>query len=62
MVVAVLLAALPFATWQLIQTGHFYVFSHRFVEDMIARLHGRPVACDLFFSPPSPQFLIFATE
>lgn len=40
MVVAVLLAALPFATRQLIETGHLYVFSHRFVEDMIARLHG----------------------
>jgi hypothetical protein len=39
-VVAALLVALPFAVWEFIQTGELYVLSHRFIPDIIARLHG----------------------
>jgi hypothetical protein len=39
-VIAVLLAATPFAFWEFIRTGELYVLSHRFVDDMVARLHG----------------------
>lgn len=39
-VIAVLLAATPFAVWEFVRTGEFYLFSQRFVEDMVARLHG----------------------
>jgi hypothetical protein len=39
-VIAVLLAATPFAVWELIKTGELYVLSHRFLDDMVARLHG----------------------
>jgi hypothetical protein len=40
LVITVLLAATPFAVWEFIQTGEFYLLSHRFVPEMIARLHG----------------------
>src|SRR6516164_9063279 len=39
-VIIALLAALPFAIWEFIQTGELYIFSHRFWPDPIARLHG----------------------
>jgi hypothetical protein len=40
LVIAALLAATPFAIWEFIHTGELYVLSHRFVDDMLARLHG----------------------
>jgi hypothetical protein len=40
LVVAALLAAIPFAVWEFIHTGEMYVLSHRFLDDMLARLHG----------------------
>jgi hypothetical protein len=40
LVIAALLVATPFAVWEFIQTGELYVFSHRLIPDMIARLHG----------------------
>ncbi|MBV8451204.1 MAG: hypothetical protein JOZ29_02885 [Deltaproteobacteria bacterium] len=40
-VIAVLIAATPFALAEFYRTGQIYLFSHRFVDDMIARLHGR---------------------
>jgi hypothetical protein len=39
-VIAVLFVAMPFAVWEFVQTGELYVLSHRFIPDMIARLHG----------------------
>jgi hypothetical protein len=39
-VIAVLLVATPFAVWEFIQTGELYILSHRFIPDLIARLHG----------------------
>src|SRR5689334_18706430 len=39
-VIGVLLAATPFAVWEFIQTGEFYVLSHRFLRDIVARFHG----------------------
>jgi hypothetical protein len=39
-VIAVLLAATPFAVWEFVRTGELYLLSHRFVDDMVARLHG----------------------
>jgi hypothetical protein len=39
-VVAVLLAALPFAVSEFIKTGEFYLFSPRFLRHMTARLSG----------------------
>jgi hypothetical protein len=39
-VILVLLAALPFAVWEFIQTGEFYMLSHRFWPDLVARFHG----------------------
>jgi hypothetical protein len=39
-VAVVLLAALPFAVWEFIQTGEFYMLSHRFLPDLVARFHG----------------------
>ena len=39
-VVVALLVATPFAVWEFIHTGELYVLSHRFMEDMVARLHG----------------------
>ena len=40
-VIVVLLAALPFAVADFLRTGQLYVFSQRFVDDMVARLPGR---------------------
>ena len=39
-VILVLVAATPFAVAEFFRTGHFYLFSRRFVDDMFARLHG----------------------
>ena len=39
-VILVLVAALPFAVWEFIQTGEFYLLSHRFWPDLVARFHG----------------------
>jgi hypothetical protein len=39
-VIIALLAATPFAVWDFMQTGELYVLSHRFLPDIIARLHG----------------------
>ncbi len=39
-VVVVLVAAVPFAVWEFIHTGELYLLSHRFLEDIVARLHG----------------------
>jgi hypothetical protein len=39
-VIIALLAALPFAVWEFIQTGELYIFSHRFWPDLVARFHG----------------------
>jgi hypothetical protein len=40
-VIVVLLAAVPFAIAEFLRTGQLYVFSRRFLDDMVARLHGR---------------------
>lgn len=55
-VVAAILIALPFAVAELLSRGELYLFSHRFLEDMAARLHGpgrlrfilQPVFASLF--------------
>jgi hypothetical protein len=39
-VMAVLVAALPFAVAEFLRTGELYLLSRRFVDDMVARLHG----------------------
>lgn len=39
-VTVVLLAALPFAICEFVQTGEFYMLSHRFLPDLVARFHG----------------------
>jgi hypothetical protein len=39
-VIAVLVAATPFAIWEFVQTREVYLFSQRFVDDMVARLSG----------------------
>jgi hypothetical protein len=36
----VLVAALPFAVAEFLRTGELYLLSRRFVDDMLARLHG----------------------
>jgi hypothetical protein len=46
----VLLAATPFAVWEFVHTGELYVLSHRFVDDMVARLHG-PGRMRFIFQP-----------
>jgi hypothetical protein len=40
LVVVALIAAVPFALLELIRTGEFYILSHRFAEDVVARFHG----------------------
>jgi hypothetical protein len=39
-VIIVLVAAVPFAVAELLKTGELYILSRRFVDDMVARLHG----------------------
>ena len=39
-VITVLVAALPFAAADFYRTGELYMLSRRFVDDMVARLHG----------------------
>jgi len=36
----VLVAAVPFAVAEFLKTGELYILSRRFVDDMVARLHG----------------------
>jgi hypothetical protein len=50
MVVVVLAAATPFAVAEFFRTGQLYVFSRRFVDDMVARLHG-PGRLRFIFQP-----------
>ena len=40
LVILALVAAIPFAVWEFIHTGELYILSHRFIDDMVARLHG----------------------
>ncbi|HYL59595.1 MAG TPA: hypothetical protein VEU51_12040 [Candidatus Acidoferrales bacterium] len=40
LVVAVLVAAIPFAVVEFFKTGELYVLSRRFADDMVARFHG----------------------
>jgi len=39
-VIIVLVAAVPFAVAEFLKTGELYILSRRFVDDMVARLHG----------------------
>jgi hypothetical protein len=39
-VILVLLASLPFAIYEFVTTGEFYMFSKRFMPDVLARLSG----------------------
>ena len=39
-VILALVAALPFAVREFIRTGEFYMLSHRFWPDLVARFHG----------------------
>jgi hypothetical protein len=39
-VILVLLAALPLAIYEFVQTGEFYMFTPRFIEEMLSRLSG----------------------
>jgi len=49
-VIAVLIAATPFAVAEFLRTGQLYIFSRRFVDDMFARLHG-PGRLRFIFQP-----------
>jgi hypothetical protein len=49
-VIVVLLAATPFAVWEFAHTGELYVLSHRFLDDMVARLSG-PGRMRFIFQP-----------
>ena len=55
-VVAVLLAALPFAVWEFMKTGEFYLFSPRFLRHMVARLTG-PGRLRFIFQPVAATLL-----
>jgi len=50
LVIVALAVALPFAVVEFIKTGEFYILSHRFMEDMLARLHG-PGRLRFIFQP-----------
>jgi hypothetical protein len=39
-VIVVLVAATPLAVAEFLRTGHLYVFSRRFLDDLVARFHG----------------------
>jgi hypothetical protein len=49
-VIAVLIAATPFAVAEFLKTGELYMLSRRFVDDMFARLHG-PGRLRFIFQP-----------
>ena len=49
-VIAVLIAAMPFAIAEFFRTGQIYILSRRFVDDMLARLHG-PGRLRFIFQP-----------
>ncbi len=55
-VVLVLLAAFPFAVWEFIKTGEFYLFSPRFLRHMVARLSG-PGRLRFVFQPVAATLL-----
>lgn len=55
-VVVVLLAALPFAVWEFMKTGEFYLFSPRFMRHMVARLTG-PGRLRFIFQPVAATLL-----
>ena len=40
LVIVALAVAVPFAVVEFIKTGEFYMLSHRFMDDMLARLRG----------------------
>jgi hypothetical protein len=40
LVIVALAVAVPFAVVEFMKTGEFYLLSHRFADDMVARLHG----------------------
>lgn len=49
-VIAVLVAVTPFALAEFVKSGELYVLSRRFVDDMLARLHG-PGRLRFIFQP-----------
>jgi hypothetical protein len=49
-VIAVLIAATPFAIAEFFRTGEFYMLSRHFADDMLARLHG-PGRLRFIFQP-----------
>ena len=49
-VIVVLLAAVPFAIAEFLRTGQIYMFSRRFLDDMVARLNG-PGRLRFIFQP-----------
>jgi hypothetical protein len=49
-VIVALLAATPFAIWEFVTTGELYVLSHRFYDDLVARVHG-PGRLRFIFQP-----------
>jgi hypothetical protein len=55
-VILVLLAALPFAVYEFVTTGEFYMFSKRFVPDVLARFSG-PGRLRFIFQPIAATIL-----
>src|SRR5208282_3906997 len=55
-VFAILLAAFPFAVWEFIKTGEFYLFSPLFLRHMVARLSG-PGRLRFIFQPTAAILL-----
>ena len=49
-VIAVLIATTPFAVAEFLKTGQIYILSQRFLDDMLARLHG-PGRLRFIFQP-----------
>jgi hypothetical protein len=49
-VIAVLLVATPFAVWEFVKTGDLYMLSQRFVDEIVAPLHG-PGRMRFIFQP-----------
>lgn len=54
--IALLLIATPFAVREFVHTGQLYVLSHRFMEDLVARLHG-PGKMRFVFQPIAATIL-----
>ena len=55
-VIAVLVAVTPFALAEFVKSGELYVLSRRFVDDMLARLHG-PGRLRFYFSTHRSDFV-----